>query len=159
MIKMRFAQYSLVNQSSKMASSSTVNKANNVTKKKRGGQYCVAGGPNQNSCKNGQFTEGISVHQFPNKAKDGKRHRMWVRFVQRYRPNWQPSSSSVLCSFHFEDSCFTTNKAVAELLKMRRKLQPDAIPTINLTAMEEDSNNAKSNSRRKIRKVRRAFSA
>ena len=150
---MRFAHCDSC-QCSNMASSSTVNEVLNVTKKKCGGQYCVAGGPNQNGCKNGQFTEGILVHQFPNKVKDGKRHRMWVRFVQRYRPNWQPSSSSVLCSFHFEDSCFTANKAIAEMLGMRRKLQPDAIPTINLTATE-DSNNVKSNSRRKIRKVRK----
>ena len=43
----------------------------NVTKKKRGGktvQLVV------NGCKNGHYKEGIQL--FPNKAKDGKRHRI-----------------------------------------------------------------------------------
>ena len=43
-----------------MAESSKTPKA-----KRRGGRYCVAGTPNQQSCKNTSFTPGIRMHQFP----------------------------------------------------------------------------------------------
>ena len=31
----------------------------------RGGRFCVAGAPNQQSCKNTTFTPGVTMHQFP----------------------------------------------------------------------------------------------
>jgi hypothetical protein len=70
---------------------------------KRGGRYCVAGGPNNTSCKNSSNTPNISFHKFPN----DKRKPEWVRFVQRHRPGWQPTQSSVLCSVHFKRECYT----------------------------------------------------
>ena len=32
---------------------------------RRGGRFCVAGAPNQQSCKNTTFTPGVTMHQFP----------------------------------------------------------------------------------------------
>ena len=40
----------------------------------------VAGLPNGIRCTNGQHTERKSVHTFPLKEKDRKRHQAWVRF-------------------------------------------------------------------------------
>ena len=37
---------------------------------KSGGFYCVAGGPNHQSCKNSSSTEGISMHVFPVKRRN-----------------------------------------------------------------------------------------
>ena len=39
--------------------------SSNIVKRKRGGDYCVAGGPNKVSCKNSSYSEGISMHCFP----------------------------------------------------------------------------------------------
>ena len=73
-------------------------------KKKYLGKYCVAGGPNHQSCKNNSLVPGISLHEFP---KPGHKLRdVWVKFVQRHRHQWQPSSYSALCSAHFEPNCF-----------------------------------------------------
>ena len=103
------------------------------TGKRRGGRYCVAGFPNGISCTNGQHTEKKSIHTFPHKEKDGKRHQVWVRFVRRHRPKWSSTNSSFLCSDHFDESCFTKNREIAAKLGMKRKLKPDAVPTIDLS--------------------------
>ncbi|CAB4014783.1 THAP domain-containing 2-like [Paramuricea clavata] len=67
------------------------------------GKYCVAGGPGKVSCKNNSKTEGISMHRFPS---DSSVRPKWACFVQRHRPQWQPSSTSVLCSAHFKVTDF-----------------------------------------------------
>ena len=74
---------------------------------KRGGKYCVAGGPGKVSCQNTSYSPGIpgiSMHYFPS---DKSVRLKWTRFVQRHRANFTPSKTSVLCSAHFEDSYFT----------------------------------------------------
>lgn len=76
---------------------------------KRGGRYCVAGGPNKTSCTNTSYTEGVSMHYFPS-AEDAR--QKWTKFVRRHRKNFTPSKSSSLCSVHFEDSCFEQRPAV-----------------------------------------------
>ena len=93
----------------------------------------MAGLPNGISCTNGQHTEGKSVHTFPLKEKDRNRHQAWVRFVRRHRPKWSSSNSSFLCSDHFDESCFAKNQEIAAKLGMKRKLRPDAVPTIDLS--------------------------
>ena len=70
---------------------------------KSGGFYYVAGGPNQQSCKNSTSTEGISMHAFPS---DKETRKKWVDFVRRHRPHFQPTRYSALCSIHFEAQCF-----------------------------------------------------
>ena len=64
------------------------------------GKYCVAGGPGNLSCKNNSCVEGISMHGFP--KSEGNLRKTWIKFVQKHRPNWQPSPYSALCSAHFE---------------------------------------------------------
>lgn len=68
------------------------------------GKYCVAGGPGNVSCKNNSLTEGISMHGFP--KTEGNLRNSWIKFVQKRRPNWQPSTYSSLCSAHFESHCY-----------------------------------------------------
>ena len=87
----------------------------------------MAGLPNGISCTNGQHTEGISVHTFPLKGKDRKRHQARVRFVRRHRPKWGSTNSSFLCSDHFNESYFTKNREIATKLRRKRKLKPDAV--------------------------------
>ncbi|XP_054644388.1 zinc finger protein 37-like isoform X1 [Dunckerocampus dactyliophorus] len=86
---------------------------------------CVAG-----FCSNTR-EEGISLFRFP---KDPIRRDKWTRQVQRTRTKWTPSNSSVLCSAHFEDSCFDTIPQIKESLGLsvfyRRVLVPSAVPTI-----------------------------
>ena len=93
----------------------------------------MAGLPNGINCTNGQHKEGKSVHTFPLKEKDRKRHQAWVGFVRRHRPKWSSSNSSFLCSDHFDESCFTKNQKIAAKLGMKRKLKLDALPTIDLS--------------------------
>ena len=102
----------------------------------RGGQYCVAGLPNGVSCQNGQYTEGKSVHEFPNKAQEKSRHQSWVKFLRKHQLTWSSTNSSILCSDHFEESCFTRNRAIAMELGRKMRLKADAIPTINLSSVE-----------------------
>ena len=101
-----------------------------------GGQYCVAGLPNGVSCQNGQYTEGKSIHEFPNKAKEKSRHQSWLSFVRKHRPNWNSTNSSILCSDHFEESCFARNHANAMEPRMKIRLKADVIPTIDLSSVE-----------------------
>ena len=72
-------------------------------KKRSSGKFCVAGGPRNMSCTNNSKTEGISLHMFP---RDDAIHEKWIRFIQRHQAKWQPSKTSVLCSVHFDSSCF-----------------------------------------------------
>ena len=101
--------------------------------KKRGGKRCVAGGPNQISCANDSKTEGMSMHLFPNKETEPQRHRKWVNLVRKHRPGFEASSTSCLCSAHFEDSCFDLNLSVQ--VKLKRRLKKDAIPTIDVAGI------------------------
>ena len=78
-------------------------------------------------------TEEKSVHTFPLKQRDRKRHQARVRFVRRHRPKWSSSSSSFLCADHFDESHFTKNQKIAAKLGMKRKLKPDAVPTTDLS--------------------------
>jgi len=98
--------------------------------KRRGGRYCVAGGPNNQSCKNSSNTQNISFHKFP---KDGRRSA-WVRFVQKHRPGWQPSDSSVLCSVHFHAECFVQRPDISLDNSFRTKpwLSKTSIPSIDM---------------------------
>ena len=86
---------------------------------------CVAAGCNT---KNGM---GYSLHGFP---QDEALRKKWVRAVKRQRSNWEgPSSSSQLCSKHFEDYCFVTEGfryREAMGVPTVKRLKPDAVPTI-----------------------------
>nr|XP_057941933.1 peroxynitrite isomerase THAP4-like isoform X2 [Doryrhamphus excisus] len=88
-------------------------------------ERCVAG-----FCSNTR-ADGVSLFTFP---KDPIRRSKWTRQVQRTRAKWMPSNSSVLCSAHFEDTCFDASPQLKESLGLgvywRRVLLPSAVPTI-----------------------------
>jgi len=77
--------------------------------------------------------QGCSFHSFP---KDEGVRRKWTIAVKNQRKDWKgPTASSVLCSKHFEDSCFENS---IESYQYRdhmgfpavKHLKPDAVPTI-----------------------------
>lgn len=86
---------------------------------------CVAAGCNTVS------GTGCSLHGFP---KDESLRRKWVRAVKRQRSSWDgPSSSSLLCSKHFNDDCFVTDgvRFRNELgFPTVKRLKSDAVPSI-----------------------------
>ena len=119
-------------------------------KVKRGGRYCVAGGPNKTSCKNSSYAEVVSMHYFP--SVDDVRQK-WTTFVRRHRKDFVPSKMSTLCSVHFEESCFEQRAAIfsgesANLLKFKRFLIKGAIPTRDMVVPYSSPKSA-----RKQRKV------
>ena len=116
-----------------MASSSVF--TTSVQKKpKQLGKYCVAGGPENVSCKNNSTCAEISMHLFP--KSNEKMRNVWIKFVQKHRPNWQPSAYSALCSAHFEAHCFTQRLDLGlemggNRTKTKRWLNKEAYPTID----------------------------
>lgn len=123
----------------------------NKDKTRRGGKSCVAGGSKGFSCTNTVFTDVLSMHTFPSKTKDPKRHNKWVKFVRKHRSNWMPHKDSVLCSEHFELTCFSKNPSIAKSLGMRLRLQQDAVPSID--AAPDNKEPSKEYSAREKRKV------
>ena len=104
---------------------------------RKGGRFCVAGAPNQQSCKNTTFTPGVTMHQFP--ANPVLREK-WIKFVQRHRHDFhEPSKYASLCSAHFEDSCYTRPlaKRLDDLsnVSMNRVLIRGSIPTKDTTVV------------------------
>ena len=53
---------------------------------------------------------GIILHKIPyegdSRPEAIKRRKRWVEFVKRKRAKWEPSSSSCVCSKHFEPDAF-----------------------------------------------------
>ena len=85
---------------------------------------CVATG-----CSN-TYKDGVSLFQFP---RDPALRKQWTMEVQRTRANWQgPSDNSVLCSEHFTNDCFEEDTAIAARfgIEKRRRLKPNAVPTV-----------------------------
>ena len=85
---------------------------------------CVAAGYNKSS------SDGVSLHKFPN---DEVQRKKWIDPVKRHRDKWKPTEYSLLCSLHFEQSCFTADTILTQSLGLRKKkatLKPDAIPTL-----------------------------
>ena len=73
--------------------------------------------------------------------------------VRKHRPNWNSTNSSILCSDHFEESCFTINRAIAMELGMKTRLKADAIPTTDLSSVEKDEAGKKPLTQRAQRQV------
>ena len=84
-------------------------------------------------CKSGygyqsKLPEGVRKHRFP---KDPKIREVWRKAIPRQ--NWEPTDSSIVCSLHFNDSDYITERQDNNQyrsqgpLKLRR-LKPDAIP-------------------------------
>ena len=85
---------------------------------------CVAA-----NCSN-TYGHNVSLFKFP---KDPALRQKWIKNVQRTRANWSgPSEHSVLCSQHFDSSCFEADSELAAQMgiQKRRRLKPDAVPTL-----------------------------
>lgn len=109
---------------------------------KRGGRYCVCGGPGEVSCKNTTHTPGIIMHKFPSEKTRPDERRLWTKFVRKHRVNFSPTEYSVVCSAHFEPSCYPQCFSLnipEDLRPKARYLKPDAIPTIDVVQLETDT--------------------
>ena len=96
-------------------------------RKRKGGRYCVAGDPNQQSCRNTSYTSSITMHQFPT---DKKLRQEWASFVRRPRPNYKAQCRyAALSSIHFHESSFTRLIIACKNVRWRRNLIPGAVPT------------------------------
>ena len=119
------------------------------------GKYCVAGGPNNESCKNNSTTPGISMHEFP---KPGNRLRsLWIKFVRRHRmADWQPSPYSCLCSAHFEQQCFhqrlDLGLEIGSNITTKRLLDRScAVPTIDTVQSDRNPQLLSQRERRQVK--------
>ncbi|XP_063751869.1 THAP domain-containing protein 10-like [Eleginops maclovinus] len=79
---------------------------------------------------------GFTLHRFP---KDPALCELWTQQVCRTRAGpkgtvWKPSSSSVLCSAHFEEECYDSIPALKEQLgidvRLKKVLLPNSVPRI-----------------------------
>lgn len=134
-----------------MASSSGSH-SSSQKKAKQLGKYCVAGGPGKASCKNNSLCTGISMHLFP---KSNERLRnLWTKFVQKHRPDWQPSTYSALCSAHFESHCFTQRLDIGlEIVnnaKTKRWLNKEAYPTVDTVVPSQTTREISDREHRKV---------
>ena len=74
------------------------------------------------------------MHKFPSEKTRAEEQRLWTRFVRRHRANFSPTLYSVVCSAHFEPSCYPQCYSIniPEHLRPKAKyLMPDAVPTID----------------------------
>ncbi|KAK7490536.1 hypothetical protein BaRGS_00018139, partial [Batillaria attramentaria] len=82
----------------------------------------------------------LSFHYFPS---DSRLKQEWAVKMNRLDPNtkklWKPGPHDVLCSRHFEASCFTmrTRLSREEGIAYRAQLEPDAVPTIFRHCLED----------------------
>ena len=70
------------------------------------------------------------VYMFPSSSALRKK---WVDQVKRHRDKVEPTEYSVLCSQHFEPSCFMADSILSQSLGLGKKracLKPDAVPTL-----------------------------
>uniref|UniRef100_UPI0035900BE7 THAP domain-containing protein 10-like n=1 Tax=Myxine glutinosa TaxID=7769 RepID=UPI0035900BE7 len=107
---------------------------------------CVAAG-----CSNCP-SETVSVFKFP---KDVKLRDIWTKQVQRTRAKWMPTSSSVLCSEHFERHCFNEipqlKASLGFVVQHKRVLIPSAVPSIFVRSAEKpDKKTRKSKAAEKL---------
>ena len=86
-------------------------------------------------CVSGQPGSSTPVKSFLFIVKsDPARNTQWAKWVQMHgRPNFTPSSTSVLCEKHFTEDQFVPedqNRSAKGPANKRRKLIPGALPTI-----------------------------
>ena len=99
-------------------------------------------------CSNSSALHSISTFHFP---KDPAIRKQWILNVKRTRDHWKgPTSSSVICSCHFtEDSFEESMKHYQSFsIKIKRKLKPNAVPTIFKRPEESEVEEPKSKRRR-----------
>ncbi|XP_067933201.1 THAP domain-containing protein 1-like [Watersipora subatra] len=88
-------------------------------KKKSSRSWCCAYGCSSNPEK----CPDLAFHRFPNEKRAETRNA-WVKAVRRQ--DWTPTSSSVLCSGHFQKDCYKIPPGIGR----KPMLKSDAIPSI-----------------------------
>ncbi|XP_062591087.1 THAP domain-containing protein 10-like [Saccostrea cucullata] len=105
--------------------------------KKRTGKYCVAAGCTATNA------DDISLHEFPKEVKRELR-RKWINFVKTKRQDFtQPTRFSVLCERHFAPNCYPEEYRIKQSLGIvikKKRLLPDAVPTIHLHSSSTPTN-------------------
>ena len=85
---------------------------------------CVAGGCSRTS-------GDVLLHRFP---KIDRLRKRWSAAVGRYREDWEgPTNMSMLCSMHFEATCYDGETSLRDslgLAKKRRRLKEGAVSTL-----------------------------
>ena len=86
----------------------------------------------------------LSFHRFPNRLKKPNLFKEWINRVNRQDNTgnhidglWRPQQHDLLCSKHFDDSCFTGQSKEARRKEMRENtgrkvrmiLEENAVPT------------------------------
>ena len=104
---------------------------------------CIAAGCSTSS------GEGPSLHTF---LRDESVRKRWIRAIKQQRSNCDgPSTSSLLCSKHFEPECFALEGARyrdAAGILVKKHLKPDAVPTIFTRSIHSGSSGPSAPSRR-----------
>ncbi|KAK3732006.1 hypothetical protein QZH41_016879 [Actinostola sp. cb2023] len=124
-------------------------------KRRISGKFCVAGGPGNVSCTNNSLVPGISMHTFP---LDEVVRRKWTKFVQKHQSTFKPSRTSVLCSVHFSQECFTRrldllgteSQAGSFDVSSSRRLNKGTIPTIDTAITPSATSELSRRDKRKI---------
>ena len=105
---------------------------------------------------------GIILHKIPyegdSRPEAIKRRKRWVDFVKRKRAKWEPSSTSCICSKHFEPDAFVRKVNLPGQETYIPWLKKDEVgvssfPTL-FTANEGDEETTKRTARALRRKVR-----
>ena len=89
---------------------------------------CMA--PGCKSGYDGELPVGITCHKIP---KDEEARKQWIKAIAR--ENWTPSAAARICSLHFEEKDFISertdsnpNRSRGDL--QRRRLKPNVVPHI-----------------------------
>ena len=91
---------------------------------------CVVPGCKSGYGSEGKLPPGVSKHFFP---KDKKRRELWIKAIPRDK--WKPSKASIVCSLHFSDDDFKTERQDSNPSRKkfgslkRRRLKENAVPT------------------------------
>ena len=102
------------------------------------GKRCVAAGCSST------HRDGVSLFHFP---RDPSLRLQWTRQIQRTRDGWKgPSDYSVVYSEHFTNDCFEKDSAMAAQfgIEKRKRLKPNAVPTVFLRVSSSRTPNSSS---------------
>ena len=91
---------------------------------------CIAFGCSNNSQNKKDSTSSVSFFRFPL-----KNHQLLKQWLDHLNRKYEPTENTRLCSEHFEANCFEGDlfhkfSSALESKIPRRKLKPDAVPTI-----------------------------
>ena len=92
-----------------------------------GGKYCVAGTPNNASCTNTYYTEGIpkAMHVFSTNAET---RRKWVSRKKTSKNFTLDSIKALSSALNTSSSCYSSPSVPIQGFKFRRKLHPGLVP-------------------------------